>query len=147
MKLSIELIPKPSWGKNVRSMTSPERWDMIRQQVYDNAGHMCEICKDNNTKLHAHEVWSYNLQTEIQTLTNIIALCEKCHLVKHFGYANISGKRNIAMKQLIKINSLTEIEALNHIAEHTVNWQIRSKINWKIDISYIDTFSGKINQE
>ena len=44
MYLGIELIPKCTWGINVRTKLSKDQWDVIRKYVYREAGYVCEIC-------------------------------------------------------------------------------------------------------
>lgn len=40
-KLKIELVPKPSWGNNVRNKISKKSWDDIREKVFKIANYSC----------------------------------------------------------------------------------------------------------
>lgn len=146
LKLTIELIPKTSWFSNVRSAVSKAEWDKIRKQVYEKAYYVCEICGDigPHHPVEAHEVWEFNDKKLTQTLIGMIALCPNCHLVKHMGFANISGKRNIATNHFIKVNNLKKDEAQILINDAFVLWKKRSQFIYKLDISYLKKYGINI---
>lgn len=140
--LEIELIPEKCWFSNVRSEVSPKEWDKIRKQVYSDAYYVCQICGDvgPNHPVEAHEIWEFNDKKLIQTLIGMIALCPNCHLVKHMGFANISGKRSIATNHFIKVNNLKRDEAQNLINDAFALWKKRSQYLYKLDISYLKKY-------
>lgn len=146
LKLTIELIPKTSWFSNVRSAVSKAEWDKIRKQVYEKAYYVCEICGDigPHHPVEAHEIWEFNDKKLTQTLIGMIALCPNCHLVKHMGFANISGKRNIATNHFIKVNNLKKDEAQILINDAFVLWKKRSQFIYKLDISYLKKYGINI---
>lgn len=146
LKLTIELIPKTSWFSNVRSAVSKAEWDKIRKQVYEKAYYVCEICGDigPHHPVEAHEVWEFDDKKLTQTLIGMIALCPNCHLVKHMGFANISGKRNIATNHFIKVNNLKKDEAQILINDAFVLWKKRSQFIYKLDISYLKKYGINI---
>ena len=144
-KLSIELVPRPCWGNNVRSQLTDVEWDVIRSMVYHLADNTCETCGKQTTRLHAHEVWSYNEKTKVQKLVGLKALCARCHEVKHYGRADIMGRSAEAKKWLMKVNGWSEEKAGEHISEAFGDWMIRSEIkNWKLDIHYLKEFMERI---
>lgn len=102
------------------------------------ANNKCEICGKFNLTLDCHEVWEY--KDNIQKLINLEALCKRCHEVKHFGLAEIKGRRQQALKHLIKINNISEKEAEQYIKSESDLWAKRSKQNWKLDISFLNDF-------
>ena len=83
--LHIELVPKSTWGKNVRSMLPKEQWDILRKWVYAAADYLCEICGGEGKKwpVECHERWQWEESTGIQKLVGFVALCPKCHGVKN----------------------------------------------------------------
>lgn len=140
--LTIELVPKSSFYSNVRSEVTRSQWDKIRKQVYDNAGHKCEICGGVGKRhaVEAHEIWNYNDVDNIQTLVGMIALCPSCHQVKHIGLAQIQGKFHYALGHLAKINSWTLQHSNAYVERCFEEWNRRSQKKWKLDISYLDKF-------
>ncbi len=141
MKLSIELVPKTSWYTNVRSHVSKEEWDRLRRDCYKKAGYKCEICEGKGEKwpVECHEIWEYDDIAHTQKLIRLIALCPKCHQVKHFGLATVKGKRNQALKHLMKVNSMTLLEAEHYIeVAMRCYWQ-RSQHDWILDINTLNT--------
>jgi len=138
-KIAIELIPRSSWGKNVRSAVSAYEWNKIRTKVKNKAKWLCSICQASGS-VHAHEVWSFDLQTKVQKLQDIICICETCHLVKHFGYARISGKEQEATQQLLTLNKWNNLELENHIDSAYDLWRERNNVTWRLDLSNLYKF-------
>lgn len=140
MKLEAELVPKTQWNANLRKELPRDQWDSLRKECYRVANYTCEICGGigPNHPVECHEIWHYDDQNHIQRLDGLIALCPSCHLVKHLGYANVSGKRDDAIDQLIKVNNITMLEALHYIEDVFNLWRERSKHQWELDLSWLD---------
>lgn len=145
-KLSIELVPKTAFYSNVRAKVSKEKWDQIRKKCYSLAQNKCQVCGDTGYKqgakhpVECHEIWQYDEMTQTQKLKGFIALCPLCHTVKHFGYAQLNGKEDIAKQHLAKVNGWNMREVSEYIGECWGMWQHRNKIDWKLDISFMDVF-------
>ena len=144
-KLFIDLIPKTSYFKNVRSLFSDNDWNLIRHHIYERASHRCECCGIKRMKyLEAHERWIYDYETQTQKLIRIIALCRLCHQATHYGHSKVSKdiiKINEHLKKVCKIN---DEELKNHIKEAYEIWEKRNEIKWKIDTSIISNSGFKI---
>lgn len=142
MKLTIELVPKTAWYSNVRSLVSKEQWDVIRKRCYLQANYKCEICfgKGPAHPVECHEIWEYDDVNHIQTLTGLIALCPKCHQVKHAGLASINNKTDEVIRQLMIVNSMTKQEAMDYHANAFELWHNRSKNEWKCNTDYLTTY-------
>jgi hypothetical protein len=146
LKLTIELVPSTSWYNNVRSKVSKSIWNIIRRECYLNANFICEICGDNgknqgvNHNVDCHEIWQYDDVKHIQKLIGFIALCPNCHLVKHAGFAQIKGKTELVIRQLIKVNDMTLFQAQEYLQQVFEQWTIRSMFEWKVDISFTDKY-------
>lgn len=142
-KLNIELIPKTCWFSSVRTMVSKKDWDKIRFATYNLANNKCEICGDNGLnqgykhRVECHEVWLYDDETNVQKLVKLIALCVKCHQVKHIGRAIAIGKHQEAYNQLAKVNKWTKQQVEQHILESFEIHRERSKYEWDLDISIL----------
>jgi len=148
MKLTAELVPKTAWYSNVRSNVTRAEWDVIRHQVYENAGHVCEVCGGvgNKHPVECHEVWEYDDETHIQKLARMVALCPACHSVKHLGRAKIVGIYHLAMAQLRKVNGINDTEALEYAKQVFEQWAERSKHKWKLDIKCLSKYTSTIKK-
>lgn len=146
MKLTIELVPKPSWYTNVRSNVSKEQWDIIRKKCYKNANHKCEICGDSGKNqgfkhpVECHEIWKYDDENKKQILIGLISLCPYCHKTKHVGLAQLNGEEEIVIKQLMKVNKITRDDTVEYIEKSFEIWRERSEFDWKVDIEYIKEY-------
>jgi hypothetical protein len=145
-RLTIELIPKTSWFKNLRSELSTKDWDKIRKTCYKLAGYRCQICGGVGPKwpVECHEVWKFerirkvqDIKTYQQTLKGLIALCPLCHQVKHIGYANKQGKLMDCITHLMKVNQCSQYQAEIQIQEAFILYLKRSKVTWDVNIGII----------
>jgi len=138
-KLTIELIPQTSFFKNLRQILSAKEWRELKTTIYKKANYKCEICNGIGTKhpVECHEIWNYNEKEARQTLIGLIALCPKCHMVKHYGFHQMQGRGKIAKLHMASINNWTTNQVDEHIQSAFKLWEQRNKINWKLDTSYI----------
>lgn len=142
-KLTIDLLPKGAWNNDFSKTLSKKDWDTLRFACYKKANHRCQICGFQTDELDAHEVWEFDLQHKTQTLKNIIAICGKCHGVKHFKNSVRLGFGKQAKEHFIKTNKCSEIDFINHLLEAKINYDERNKIyRWKI-IANLEKFGGK----
>jgi len=139
MKLTIELVPKTSWYANLRK-SLPKRWNEIRKLTYQYYNYHCSICGGKGPKwpVECHEVWNYSDRLHIQALVALQALCPACHLVKHIGFARVSGRLHEAIQQLMKVNNIDERAANSEISKAMDRWEERSMFTWEVDTSDLD---------
>jgi hypothetical protein len=140
--LTIELVPKTSWYKNVRSNVPAAQWERLKKLTSSRARNVCEICGGLGEKwpVECHEVFAYDDERHIQTLVKLVALCPSCHEVKHIGLAGIRGNRRRALAHLARVNGWS-IEDANHYVEACFElWSRRSCHQWKLDLSYLKQF-------
>jgi hypothetical protein len=96
MLLEMEIVPETAWFFNLRKLLSSTAWGELRNRVYGEYLYQCYYChrqfwrdeeewqlKPNGGGLHAHEIWSYNDDTHVQTINGVVALCPTCHAIKH----------------------------------------------------------------
>jgi len=142
MKLTIELVPKSSWMNNVRKVLSVTQWNALRGTVCDAAYNICQICGETGPKhpVECHEIWHYHEKTFVRKLTGMIALCPSCHMVKHFGFAQVQGKGDLALKHLMKVNKLSKKEAEAYIEQAFETWHNRSQQKWTLDLSLLKQY-------
>jgi|TARA_R110000787_G_scaffold70911_7_gene157810 hypothetical protein len=140
IKLTIELVPSTVWYKNVRSEVSSDRWDRLRKECYRSAEYKCEVCRGTGPKwpVECHEIWHYDDVNKKQILTGLIALCPDCHTVKHPGLAEIKGRFDVVISQLMSVNDMEYWEATEYIEQAFDVWRERSEHQWELDITYLD---------
>lgn len=142
-KLTFELVPEERWHANLRSMLSQEQWDLIRKDAYRRAGYKCRICGRGNTRLEAHEKWSYDERKGLQKLEDVLALCKDCHQVKHISRTQLIGRGNDAMEHFMRVNECTQSDFHAELGRANEEYIRRNKIeNWVTDISWL---KDKIN--
>ena len=143
LKLTIELLPKGAWGNDFSRTLSKKDWDTIRQNCYKKANHRCQICGVQTDELDAHEVWNFDIENKTQTLVDIIALCSKCHGVKHFRNSNRLGYGENAKRHFMKVNNCTELDFVSHLAKAQLDFDERNTVyRWKM-VADLDKFGGK----
>ena len=147
LKLNIEFVPTTCWYKNVRSIVSPEQWDIIRKSVYKRANYVCDICGDRGKEhpVECHEIWEYDDIKQIQILKGFQALCPSCHEVKHLGRSELTGRGKVAHEWFMKINNLTEKEAKELILDARIQFYIRSQKSWTRNIDILIEFGIELN--
>ena len=144
--LFVELVPTTCWFTNVRTCVSPQDWERLRRMITRRANFACEACGAREDRarrlwLEAHERWSYDVRASAQTLRRLVCLCSACHLVTHFGLANVEGRTDEAFAHLRSVTGMTEPDARRHIAVAFDLWKARSRRNWKLDLSAL-TLAG-----
>lgn len=142
IKLTIELVPSTSFYTNVRSILPTSEWDRLRKQSYKKAGYKCQICKGSGLEqgythpLECHEIWEYR-QDGTQYLSGLISLCPRCHQVKHIGRSMKVGLAKVVTEHLRKVNGWTKQEAEAYIGYSFQEHALRSKQQWKINLSVL----------
>lgn len=147
VKLQIELVPKTSWGNNLRSAIPPKKWDEIRKSCCAKFNHQCAICGLQG-RLGCHEIWEYDDENHVQRLLGFIALCDMCHHVKHIGRAGIlasEGKLdfNKLIEHYMAVNQCGRDDFKRHQTEAFAEWRERSKHEWKVDLGVYQNFVKK----
>jgi hypothetical protein len=141
-KLYIDMIPKTTYFKNVRSIFNDCDWNLIRHHIYERVNNRCECCGRKRSKyLDAHERWEFNEDTQTQKLVRIIALCKLCHSATHYGHSKRRKNIDNINNHIKKINNFTDEELETHIKTAYEIWNKRNTIKWNLDFSII-TNSG-----
>lgn len=144
--LDLELVPQTCFYANLRTILSKSQWSILSKQIRDQVYNICEICGSDQQPLDCHEKWQYDDKKQIQKLIKMIALCKKCHGVKHFGFSQMQGKGKEAINHFMKINNLTKKQAEQHIEMCFELWAKRSKKKWIVDISYLSNYGIDIKK-
>lgn len=139
-ELRIELVPSTCWYTNVRSNVSRRDWEKCKQFVKQRSGDRCEICGGRGSRwpVECHEIWDYDDERSIQTLVGLIALCPRCHEVKHIGRASVVGTLDRALVHLARVNEWPMLKARKAYDIALQIWEIRSQYQWELDITFLE---------
>jgi len=144
LKLKIELVPGPLWGRNLRSreVLGDHRWSKLRKRIIGERGTACAIC-GNTENLRAHEIWTYKerSRTGTATLVRIEIICTMCHDVHHFGRIELLHQKGIisdegfkAVRQhFLTVNKCSRRDFEAQRKEAFTVWRVRSSKRWRID--------------
>ena len=132
VRLTVELVPKPCWKRNLRSSVRPALWELIRSRTLPQTGSRCAVCgtPGDASRIECHEVWAYDDRTLVQSLADIVALCSPCHEVKHIGRAGLTGRGHIAKARLQELNQWTAARTEEYLALVWKIWRYRSRNLW-----------------
>jgi len=149
--IEFELIPKGAWYVNVRSRFSPEAWDKIRKWVYAQADYVCEICGGEGDKwpVECHERWEWDDERREQRLVGFMALCPKCHGVKHLGYSKRALSHTKFQKLLShqrRVNGWSWARQQQEWKKALDKYTAREG-EWKVDTSYAERLLLKLMRE
>jgi hypothetical protein len=147
--LTIELVPKTAWFRNVRAVVSKEDWDKLKKITRTRAGNVCEICGGRGPRwpVECHEVFEYDDARHVQRLACLIALCPACHEVKHMGFAGVRGRGRTALAHLARVNKWSLSDARLYVEACFEQWHRRSCHEWTLDLSYLEQFDVNVNSE
>ena len=140
--LEIELVPRTTWYNNVRSRVSRDKWNAIRVHFKKPS---CQFC-GRRYGLHCHEVWKYDDVGHIQKLSGFETACFLCHSIKHLGLAGLMAKRgDLDYRRLVEhycaCNGCAREDFIQDREEAFKLWEERSKFEWTVDISYLDSLN------
>lgn len=142
LKLDFEMVPDSCWYSNLRSILSPEQWNLVRRDAYARANGKCMICGAPSAKLEAHERWSYDEENCVQKLETVVAVCRNCHEVIHIGRTSLLGNEKAASEHFMKVNGVSYAEYRKALGEANQAHIRRNKVaEWKLDISWLKRFT------
>ena len=129
----VDLIPAASWFASLANMLVGSSWDALRLPVIEHA-RGCQDC-GSWSHLEAHEFWSYDPATSIQSLIGIRSLCQRCHEMQHLGRANVTGRFPAAFDRLCRVNRLRDDERAGYREAVFDKFLERSERLWDLDLS------------
>lgn len=137
--LFFDLIPSSREFTNVRTCVRPADWDRVKTLVLGRAGRRCEACgaaaePSHGLRWQAHERWSYDDVTRVQSLRRLVWVCTRCHRSTHFGLAEVTGQGPQAHAHLRAVNGWTVADVDAHIAMAARTWRTRSVVDFSLDV-------------
>ena len=143
LKLTIELLPKGAWGNDLSIVLPKKDWNILREFALKRANGKCEICGYETSDLDAHEEWEFDIKNKTQTLKDIIAICSRCHGVKHFRNSRRLGFEEEAKKHFMQVNDCNEFEFAAHLTQAEILFNERNEIYfWKMKLD-LAKFGGE----
>ena len=141
-KLTINMLPKGAWNNDFSKTLSKKDWDKLREFALKRAKGKCEICGYVTADLDIHEEWEFDIAKKTQALKQIIAICSKCHGVKHFKNSVRLGYGEKAQEHFMKVNNASEMEFANHLNKSLLEYNERNSVyRWKI-VADLGRFGG-----
>ena len=116
-------------------MLLPDEWQSIRAHVIAECNDTCPHCGAGKVRLNVQ--WDYDMDTQVQTLTGIGAVCGDCGLVQHFQAVTSMEVENRAKQHLMKVNGWTLADTNRAIAEARSLYAERSACEWTMDASWL----------
>jgi hypothetical protein len=147
-KLCPKLVPKPLWRVSIAKLVRMSVGELIDLGLEDEVVEKlksfwlslprdrCAICGSKASDID--EFWDYYVDggRGIARLVSLRSLCSSCHLAKHIGYANVTGRLEEALKQLAKVNNLTPLDIYMLLDEVYSIWRMLNSITtWRIEIA------------
>lgn len=142
LKLTINMLPKGAWNNDFSKTLSKKDWDELRNFALKRANGKCEICGYKTSDLDVHEEWDFSIKKKTQTLKQIIAICSKCHGVKHFKNSVRLGYGEEAQEHFMNVNNASEMEFASHLNKSLLEYNERNSVyRWKIAAN-LEKFGG-----
>lgn len=137
--LYVDLIPSSAWFSNLRAELDPLEWKALQKLTFKKAGYCCEICSGKGPKwpVECHERWRFDVETGVQRLVRLEALCPDCHEATHMGLASVRGRSVQAEEHLKRVNSWTDEQVKEHIGKAVRRYRELSERPWLLDASLI----------
>lgn len=151
LKLTIELVPGPTWYSNLRGIMPQSKWDKLRKRIYVEYNNKCGICGAKG-RLSCHEIWEYDDSNYVQKLIGFIALCDWCHYVKHLIFSQMwADTGHVDYEKIIehfmKVNGCERevFETAKHNAFELFKQRGRHK--WQVDFGEYENLVEKKENE
>ena len=140
--LSIDLVPVNAWLTNVRTAVTRTTWERLRTYAFERAGRCCEACGSwedvlSGRALQLHERFEFAVAIRTQYLRRLVALCERCHAVAHFGRTASAGFGREAFAHLLRVTGMTVAEATAYVDDARSVTAFRGRFVWELDLSIL----------
>lgn len=138
--LTPELIPEPLWNISAAVLAgrTSTAWRQIRSSALADAGDACSACGEvsaGGKYMVCDELWDYDEQHGVATLTGVRILCPACNLARHFARAAQLGKGAGTLAALARANGISEAEARAIQDDAVMVWKRRSRRSWTVRVS------------
>lgn len=115
-------------------MLLPSEWQAIRAQIVAQCGDTCPHCGAAHVRVNVE--WSYDRDTQVQTLTGMGAACGDCSMVLHFQAVSVGDVERVKA-HLMRVNQWDMGKAEAAIAHAHTLYMERSAMEWTMDASWL----------
>lgn len=138
-QLCVEFMPKSCWCKKIQYAVQKSDQTRFCDYVLGRVNRTCETCglQDTQCNYQIHGRWSYDEETQTQTLVRLMALCDNCYESTHFGTTHFNGRKQEAIAHLKKTNKYTDTEVQTHINDAYESLKQLNQYKWKINLSLL----------
>jgi hypothetical protein len=151
LKLRIQLIPKPTWGRNLRKALTARGWERISHPVRARAGG-CEICGGSN-RLQCDEQWAYDDERHVQRLIGLRCVCQTCHNVMNWGRSSIVAVQEAERyptlledlkAHFMRVNGVDASFFDRYLKAASVEHSLRSRHEWVVEYGDYSAIVGQV---
>lgn len=139
----VDMIPATSWGASLANLLEQHSWKMLRREVFQRAGRVCEICGQADGPIECHELWKFDDEKRDesgwhrQTLQKMMCLCHDCHEMFHPGLAQINAREKECADRRRAVNAWTKKDHDVATAQMMKKFDQRSQKRWALDLSML----------
>lgn len=112
-------------------------WRQIRSDALAACGEGCSACGEvtpGGKYMVCDELWDYDEQHGVATLTGVRILCPACDFARHFARAGQLGKGADALATLARVNGISTAQARALQDEALAQWRRRSRRAWTVRV-------------
>lgn len=165
-RLCPRLVPSPLWGLSLAQVARmapqaalaicdrcPEVVEEVRRYWMGlPRGGRCEVCGAPGSEID--EDWRYCVinnaggqRRGVAYLKRLRLLCEKCHLAKHQGYAQVVGEELEALEHLAQVNRLSLAEAEKLVDKaFLIHAGLSGISDWAIEIGGVEGLKERVEE-
>lgn len=138
-ELRMEFFPKSCWCKKVRYAIDRDEVPRVEDLVFGRVNRTCETCglQDLDKPFHLHGRWDYDEPTHTQKLVRLMALCDDCFNVTHFGATSYAGRRDYATAHWMKVTGRTFSECTGVVDAAYDRMRELNEHEWHLDLSLL----------
>lgn len=140
--LKFDFVPKSCSRKNLHYCLEEEVWSELSYRIRKKTL-CCPFCGLRTSYVRdfeLHEIWSYNMETGIQKLEDMVSACKKCHDIIHYNLTlekDDKATQEAAKKHYLDNFQCSQENFEKDYAEALRVSQERNKIVWIQDMSYL----------
>lgn len=138
-ELCIEFMPRSCGCKKIRYALDRDEVNRVQDLVFGRVNRKCEMCgvQDIDKPFQMHGRWEFDADAGTQKLKRLVAMCQDCFDVTHFGATSYAGRREYAILHWQKVNGRSEVECQSHIDESYAKIKLLNDQEWEQDLSLL----------
>jgi len=151
-KIMTNILPRPARDKKrVRNLIGQRKWKELRQNLYEDSEHKCDICDKNigNDRFYLGDSWRYNFDERKIVLQGLYITCGLCNIGRNVGAGFVvdDEKKKDVEEHFLKVNQCN-IDEYNEYKKYVADLNVfilTTNIDWQMDYGiYNDIIKQKI---